>query len=155
MRMNEGRKTTMRIVIGCDHAGYELKEAVKAKLEKDGHEVTDVGCFSTESVDYPHYGHAVGKAVVSGEAEKGIAICGSGIGISIAANKVPGVIAGLCRSVWDAEMTRRHNHANVICLGGRVTEPELAFEIVDTWLSTEEEGGKHLRRVLQLEELDS
>ncbi len=145
----------MKIAMGSDHAGYELKELVKAKLEKDGHEVIDFGCHSTESVDYPHYGHAVGKAVASGEADKGIAVCGSGIGISIAANKVPGVIAGLCRTTWDAEMTKRHNHANVICLGGRVTEPETAYEIVDTWLNTEEEGGKHQRRVDQLEDLNN
>lgn len=144
----------MKIAIGCDHAGYELKELVKAKLEKEGHEMIDFGCYSTESVDYPKYGHAVGKAVASGEADKGIAICGSGIGISIAANKVPGVIAGLCRTTWDAEMTKSHNHANVLCMGARVTEPELAYQIVDTWMTTEEADGKHQRRVDEIEDLD-
>ena len=143
----------MKIVIGSDHAGYELKEAVKAKLEADGYEMMDVGCYSTESVDYPKYGHAVGKAVVSGEADKGIAICGTGIGISIAANKVPGVRAGLVTSVWQAEMTKAHNDANVLCMGGRVVDKELAFEMVDKWLSTEFMGGKHERRVSQLEDL--
>ena len=144
----------MKIVIGSDHAGYELKEAVKAKLEADGYEMMDVGCYSTESVDYPKYGHAVGKAVVSGEADKGIAICGTGIGISIACNKVPGVRAGLVTSVWQAEMTKAHNDANVLCMGGRVVDKELAFEMVDKWLSTEFMGGKHERRVSQLEDLD-
>ena len=144
----------MKIVIGSDHAGYELKEAVKAKLEGEGHELMDVGCYSTESVDYPKYGHAVGKAVASGEAERGIAICGTGIGISIAANKVPGVRAGLVNSVWQAEMTKAHNDANVLCMGGRVVEKELAFEMVDKWLSTEFMGDKHLRRISEIEDLD-
>ncbi|MBE6041073.1 MAG: ribose 5-phosphate isomerase B [Clostridiales bacterium] len=144
----------MKIVIGCDHAGYELKEAIKAKLEAEGYEMMDVGCYSTESVDYPKYGHAVGKAVASGEAEKGIAICGTGIGISIACNKVPGIRAGLVSSVWQAEMTKAHNNANVLCMGGRVVDKELAFEMVDTWLNTEFMGDKHLRRINELEDLD-
>lgn len=144
----------MKIVMGSDHAGYELKEAVKAKLEGEGFEIIDVGCYSTESVDYPKYGHAVGKAVVSGEADKGIAICGSGIGISIAANKVPGVRAALVTSVWQAEMTKMHNDANVLCMGGRVVDEKLAFEMVDAWLNAEFMGDKHLRRINEIEDLD-
>ncbi len=144
----------MKIVMGSDHAGYELKEAVKAKLAGEGFEIMDVGCYSTESVDYPKYGHAVGKAVASGEADKGIAICGSGIGISIAANKVPGIRAALVTSVWQAEMTKMHNDANVLCMGGRVVDEKLAFEMVDAWLNAEFMGDKHLRRINEIEDLD-
>ena len=144
----------MKIVVGSDHAAYELKEAIKEKLTKEGHEVIDVGCDSTESVDYPKYGHAVGRAVASGEAERGIAVCGSGIGISIACNKVPGIRAALCTSVEMAEMCRRHNNANVVCMGARMISQELAFDIIDTWMTTDFEGGKHLRRINEIEDLD-
>lgn len=142
----------MKIVIGCDHAGFPLKEEVKQKLLNEGHEIIDVGCNSTESVDYPIYGRAVGEAVANGEAERGIAICGSGIGISIACNKVKGIRCALCTSVEMAEMCRRHNNANVIAMGARMIEKELAFQMVDTWLTTEFEGGKHLRRINMLED---
>ncbi|NLY86951.1 MAG: ribose 5-phosphate isomerase B [Clostridiales bacterium] len=141
----------MIIAIGCDHAGFELKEAVKAQLEVAGYQMIDVGTYSSESVDYPIYGHAVGRAVTEGRADRGIAICGSGIGISIACNKVPGIRAALCTSVEMAEMSRRHNNANVICMGGRMVGQDLAFEMVDKWLSTEFEGGKHERRINELE----
>ncbi len=144
----------MKIAVGCDHAAYELKEAIKEKLTKEGHEVLDMGCDSTESVDYPKYGHAVGRAVASGEAERGIAVCGSGIGISIACNKVPGIRAALCTSVEMAEMCRRHNNANVVCMGARMISQELAFDIIDKWMTTEFEGGKHLRRINEIEDLD-
>ena len=144
----------MKIAVGCDHAAYELKEAIKQKLINEGHEVMDVGCDSTESVDYPKYGHAVGRAVASGEAERGIAVCGSGIGISIACNKVPGIRAALCTSVEMAEMCRRHNNANVVCMGARMISQDLAFEIIDKWMTTEFEGGKHLRRINEIEDLD-
>ena len=144
----------MKIVIGSDHAGYELKEAVKAKLEGEGYDVTDVGTYSAESVDYPKFGHAVGKAVASGEAERGIAICGTGIGISIAANKVPGIRAGVVHDVWTAEMTKAHNDANVLCFGARVVDQDTAFAMVDTWLGTEFMGDKHLRRINEIEDLD-
>ena len=144
----------MKIVVGSDHAAYELKEAIKEKLTGEGHEVIDVGCDSTESVDYPKYGHAVGRAVASGEAERGIAVCGSGIGISIACNKVPGIRAALCTSVEMAEMCRRHNNANVVCMGARMISQELAFDIIDKWMTTEFEGGKHLRRINEIEDLD-
>lgn len=144
----------MKIVVGSDHAAYELKEAIKEKLTGEGHEVIDVGCDSPESVDYPKYGHAVGRTVASGEAERGIAVCGSGIGISIACNKVPGIRAALCTSVEMAEMCRRHNNANVVCMGARMISQELAFDIIDTWMTTEFEGGKHLRRINEIEDLD-
>ena len=144
----------MKLVVGSDHAAYELKEAIKAKLISEGHEVIDVGCDSTESVDYPKYGHAVGRAVASGEAERGIAVCGSGIGISIACNKVPGIRAALCTSVEMAEMCRRHNNANVVCMGARMISQELDFDIIDTWMTTDFEGGKHLRRINEIEDLN-
>ena len=143
----------MKLVVGSDHAAYELKEAIKAKLISEGHEVIDVGCDSTESVDYPKYGHAVGRAVASGEAERGIAVCGSGIGISIACNKVPGIRAALCTSVEMAEMCRRHNNANVVCMGARMISQELAFNIIDTWMTTDFEAGKHLRRINEIEDI--
>jgi ribose 5-phosphate isomerase B len=143
----------MKIVVGSDHAAYELKEAIKEKLIGEGHEVIDVGCDSTESVDYPKYGHAVGRAVASGEAERGIAVCGSGIGISIACNKVPGIRAALCTSVEMAEMCRRHNNANVVCMGARMISQDLAFDIVDKWMTTEFEAGKHLRRINEIEDI--
>lgn len=142
----------MKVALGCDHAGYPLAAEVKKKLESEGYEVLDVGTDSTESVDYPIYGHAVGRAVASGEAERGIAICGSGIGISIAVNKVPGTRCALCTSVEMAEMSRRHNNANVIAFGARMISKELAFEMLDTWFATDFEGGKHLRRINMLEE---
>ena len=144
----------MIIALGSDHAAYELKEAIKAKMESEGHTIIDVGTDSAESVDYPKYGHAVGRAVASGEAERGIAVCGSGIGISIACNKVPGIRAALCTSVEMAEMCRRHNNANVVCMGARMISQELAFDIIDTWMTTEFEGGKHLRRINEIEDLD-
>ena len=144
----------MKIAIGCDHAGYELKEKVKAKMAAAGHEMIDVGTDSTESVDYPKYGHAVGRTVASGEAERGIAICGSGIGISIACNKVPGIRAALCTSTEMAEMCRRHNNANVICMGARMISEELAFAMIDTWMTTEFEGGKHERRINELDDIN-
>ena len=143
----------MKIVVGSDHAAYELKEAIKEKLTNEGHEVIDVGCDSTESVDYPKYGHAVGRTVASGEAERGIAVCGSGIGISIACNKVPGIRAALCTSVEMAEMCRRHNNANVVCMGARMISQELAFDIIDTWMTPEFEAGKHLRRINEIEDI--
>ena len=144
----------MIIAIGCDHAGYELKEAVKAKMQSAGHEIIDCGTNSTESVDYPKYGHAIGRAVANGEAERGIAICGSGIGISIACNKVPGIRAALCTSVEMAEMCRRHNNANVIAMGARMISQELAFAMIDTWMATEFEGGKHERRINELDDIN-
>lgn len=144
----------MKIAIGNDHAGYELKEEVKKKLIADGYEVVDKGCDSKDSVDYPKYGHAVGWAVSKGETDLGICICSTGIGISMAANKVPGVRAGLVHSVQTAHMTKQHNNANVLCFGANVVDKDLAFAMVDEWLSTETEGGRHERRVNEIEDLD-
>ncbi len=144
----------MKIALGCDHAAYELKEAIKSKLESEGHEVTDLGTYSPDPVDYPKYGHAVGRAVASGEAERGIAVCGTGIGISIACNKVPGIRAALCTSVEMAEMSRRHNNANVLCMGARIISRELAFDIIDKWMEAGFDGSWHLRRINELEDLD-
>ena len=126
--------------------------AVEAKLLTDGYEIIDLGTDSTEPVDYPGYGKAVGEAVARGLAERGIVICGSGIGISIAANKVKGVRCALCTSVEMAEMSRRHNDANVLAMGARMIEQDLAFKIVDRWFETGFEGGKHLRRINMLDD---
>lgn len=142
----------MKVAIGCDHAGYPLKMAVEDKLLKDGYEIIDLGTDSTKPVDYPGYGKAVGEAVARGLAERGIVICGSGIGISIAANKVKGVRCALCTSVEMAEMSRRHNDANVLAMGARMIEQDLAFKIVDRWFETGFEGGKHLRRINMLDD---
>jgi ribose 5-phosphate isomerase B len=138
----------MKLTIGADHGGYALKEIVKQQLLDRGHEVADQGTDDGEtSVDYPDYGRAVGEAVASGEYERGIVICGTGIGISMAANKVRGVRAALCTNGYMARMARAHNDANVLALGGRVIGPELAKEIVDVFLSTDFHGGRHARRV--------
>lgn len=142
----------MKIAIGCDHAGFELKEIVKDKLTSEGYELIDLGTNSSESVDYPIYGKAVGEKVASGECDKGIAICGTGIGISISCNKVKGVRAALCNTEHLAKMSREHNDANVLCLGAREIDKELALKIVDKWLSTDFLRGKHLRRIKMLEE---
>lgn len=143
----------MRIAIASDHGGFELKEIVKKHLEERGVEVADLGTNSDASVDYPVYGKACGEAVVSGEADCGIVVCGTGIGISIAANKVKGVRCGLCTSVEMAQLTKQHNNANVLALGGRTTPAELALQIVDAWLDTEFEGGRHERRTGMLDEM--
>ena len=143
----------MRIAIASDHGGFELKEIVKKHLEERGLEVADLGTNSDASVDYPVYGKACGEAVVSGEADCGIVVCGTGIGISIAANTVKGVRCGLCTSVEMAQLTKQHNNANVLALGGRTTPAELALQIVDAWLDTEFEGGRHERRTGMLDEM--
>ena len=135
------------IAIGSDHGGYALKEHVKAYLTAKGITCLDVGCDSTESCDYPIFGKAVGEAVASGKCEKGIVICTTGIGISISANKVKGIRAALCADSFTAEMTRRHNDANVLAMGAGIVGPNLADRIVDVFLTTEFEGGRHERRV--------
>ena len=141
------------IAIGCDHGGYALKKEIIRHLEERGLEYKDYGCYSEESVDYPVYGKAVAHAVADGEAEKGILICGTGIGISIVANKVKGVRAALCTDCFCAEATRQHNNANVLALGGRVVGPGLAIKIVDTFLDTPfSEDERHIRRINQIEE---
>ena len=137
----------MKIAIASDHGGYQLKEEVKKYLEDRGIEILDLGTNSEESVDYPEYGHACGEAVASGKADRGIVCCGTGIGISIAANKVKGVRCALCTDVNMAVMTRKHNDANMLAMGGRTTATKTALEITDAWLDTEFEGGRHQRRV--------
>ncbi|MCS6936694.1 MAG: ribose 5-phosphate isomerase B [Candidatus Bipolaricaulota bacterium] len=136
----------MKIAIGCDHNGLALKEAL-LKSALQGHSVRDFGVFGPESVDYPDIAFMVAQAVASGDCERGILICGTGIGMAIAANKVKGVRAAACSDVYSAKMSRRDNDANVLCLGGRVVGPGLAAELVTTWLNESFEGGRHQRRV--------
>ena len=143
----------MVIAVASDHGGFELKNKVREHLRERGIKVVDLGTDSEESVDYPIYGKACAEAVASGKADLGVVCCGTGIGISIAANKVKGIRCGLCTSVEMAELTKKHNNANMIALGGRTTDPELAMKIVDKWLDTEFEGGRHQRRVDMLDEM--
>jgi len=145
----------MIVAVGSDHAGFVLKEQIRGWLLEHDYEVLDLGAYSAERVDYPHFGAEVGRAVVAGKAEFGIAVCGSGQGVCMAANKVPGVRGGVIRDVQDAQMTRRHNNANVACFGERVTEPEVALAAVQAFLTTAFEGGRHEARVEQLAELDA
>jgi ribose 5-phosphate isomerase B len=143
----------MYVVIGSDHAGFKLKEHLKDRLLAWGHDVEDVGTHSTESTDYPQYGAAVGRRVVElGAAGRGVCVCGSGIGISIAANKVAGVRAALVSEPTAARLSRQHNDANVICFGERLIGPAVAEEALRVWLETPFEGGRHARRVAQLDE---
>lgn len=137
----------MKIAMACDHGGLELKEDIKKYLEEQGVEVIDLGTNTTDSVDYPEYGKACGEAVISGKADRGIVCCGTGIGISIAANKVKGIRCALCTDEHMAEMTRKHNDANILAMGGRTTDLETAKKITQAWLDTEFEGGRHQRRV--------
>lgn len=142
----------MKIAVASDHGGYKLKEAVKAYLQSRGIEVMDLGTDSEESVDYPIYGKACANAVASGEADKGIVCCGTGIGISIAANKVKGIRCGLCTNVEMAEFTRKHNNANMLAMGGRIIDEETGLAITKAFVDTEFEGGRHQRRIDMLEE---
>ncbi len=137
----------MKIAIGSDHAGYDLKEIIKNYLIEKGYEVVDKGTNSKGSVDYPIFGESVAETVAKGEADRGIVICGTGIGISISANKVKGIRAALCTNEYMARMARKHNDANVLALGARVLGIDLALSIVETFLNTEFEGGRHERRV--------
>jgi len=146
----------MRIAVGSDHAGYALKSLLAAHLAAAGHDVLDLGTDSAEvSVDYPGYGHAVGEAVARGRAERGVCVCGTGIGIGIAANKVPGIRAAVVHDSTTAALARRHNDANVVCIGERTTGPAEAVDAIDTFFATEFEGGRHQRRVDQLAALDA
>ncbi len=137
----------MKIAVGCDHGGIVLKESVVNTLNALGAEVLDLGCYSTDSVDYPEYGEKVAKAVASGEADAGVIMCGTGIGISIAANKVKGIRAAVVTNTYMAKLTKNHNNANIIALGGRVISPEEAKDIVEAWYTAEYEGGRHQRRL--------
>lgn len=141
------------IGIGSDHGGFALKEAIKKHLEERGLEYKDFGTYSSASCDYPVYGRAVAKAVAAGECELGILICGTGIGVSITANKVPGVRAALCSDCFSAEATRQHNNANILALGARVLGEGLALKIVDTFLDTPfSNDERHIRRISMIEE---
>ena len=135
------------ISVGCDHGGYELKEVIKKTLQQKGIEYKDYGTYSKESVDYPDFALAVAESVSKGISEGGIICCGTGIGVSIAANKVPGVRAAVLSDVFSARATKQHNNANVICLGGRVIGEGLALLIVEEWLNAEFLGGRHQKRI--------
>lgn len=141
------------VALGCDHGGYELKQEIKSYLEENQIQYKDYGCDSLESTDYPIYAKRVAHAILDGECEKGILICGTGIGISITANKYKGIRAALCSDCFSAEATRQHNDANILAMGGRVVGPGLAIKIVDTFLRTPFSGDvRHLRRIAQMEE---
>ena len=143
------------IALGCDHGGYELMQEVKAHLDSRGEEYMDFGCHSTEAVDYPIYARKVAKAILEGECEREILICGTGIGISIAANKIPGIRAALCTDCFSAQATREHNDANILALGGRVVGAGLALKIVDTFLDTPfSDEERHKRRIALIEAED-
>jgi ribose 5-phosphate isomerase B len=144
----------MKVVIGSDHAGFHLKQALLAWLLDNGYDVDDIGTYTDERTDYPRYGAKVGRAVAAGRADRGVAVCGSGEGICMAANKVPGVRGGVIRDSADAEMTRRHNNANVACFGERFTEPDAAIVALKVFLETDFDGGRHADRVAQLDLLD-
>ncbi|HEX4951261.1 MAG TPA: ribose 5-phosphate isomerase B [Blastocatellia bacterium] len=145
----------MKIAIASDHAGYTEKEAIKQQLTQMGVEVEDYGTESADvSVDYPDFAERVGNAVVNGEAERGILVCGTGIGVSIAANKIPGVRAALAWNAETAQLARTHNDANILAVGARTTPPETIKEIVETYLSNEFAGGRHARRVEKIAELE-
>jgi len=137
----------MKIAIGNDHSAVELKNVIREHLEQKGYEVLNLGTDSSESCDYPVYGEKVGRAVASGEADLGIAICGTGVGISLAANKVKGIRACVCSEPYTAKLSRMHNNSNVLAFGARDVGSEMAKMIVDQWLEAEFEGGRHLRRV--------
>ena len=143
-----------RIAVGSDHAGYRLKEFVKKLLEQKGFEVIDVGTYSEERCHYPIYAKKVAELVSKGEVPRGILICGSGIGMSIVANKFKGVRAALCHNIYSAKFSRLHNDSNILCLGGRVTGEDLTREIVEVWLNTPFEGGRHSERLQIIEEIE-
>lgn len=144
----------MNIALASDHGGFALKEHLKTWLEGQGHAVTDCGTFSTESCDYPDFGLAAARAVASGQCQRGIVVCTTGIGISIAANKVRGIRCALCRDLLSAQLTRRHNDANMLALAGGFTGELEAEHITDAFLTTEFEGGRHRRRVDKLMEIE-
>lgn len=144
----------MKIAIGCDHVGFELKDRIIKHLEEKGIEYRDFGTFSSERTDYPIYGYAVAKAIVSGECDKGILICGTGVGISISANKVPGIRAVVCSEPYSALLSRQHNDTNILAMGARVVGGDLALMILDAWLSGEYEGGRHQKRVDMIADIE-
>ncbi|MCR2044685.1 ribose 5-phosphate isomerase B [Anaerosalibacter massiliensis] len=145
----------MKVAIGSDHGGYELKEEVKVFLEKEGVEYIDYGTNSLDSVDYPEFGKKVAEAVKDGECDRGIVICGTGIGISISCNKVKGIRCALCSDTYSARMSVEHNNAQVLALGGRVIGKDLALEIVSTWLKASFQGERHKRRVDKISDIET
>jgi ribose 5-phosphate isomerase B len=145
----------MKIAIGNDHAAFEMKNEIREYLEGKGYEVLDVGCHSGDRVDYPDYAEKIGNAVVSGEADLGIAICGTGVGMSIAVNKIRGIRAVCCSEPYSAKLSRQHNDSNVLCFGARVIGPELAKMIVDEWLGASFLGAHHSARVEKIKALEN
>jgi ribose 5-phosphate isomerase B len=149
------QSSRLKIALGADHGGYLLKEELKRYLISEGWQVEDFGTFSEEPVDYPDLAFKIAKAVARGEFPQGILVCTTGIGVSIAANKVKGVKAALCHEPLSAELARRHNHANILCLGGKIIGPKLALKIVETWLSTPfSTEERHIRRLKKIEEIE-
>jgi len=145
----------MKIAIGADHAGFRLKDEIKRELESAGHEVEDFGCHCADSIDYPDYALPVCEKVASGEADRGILICGTGIGMSIAANKVPGIRCALVHDLFSAKATREHNDSNVLAMGERVIGPGVALEIAKLWIETEfSQGPRHLNRIDKIKRLE-
>ncbi len=144
----------MKIALACDHGGFKLKEHIKRFLASEGVEVLDFGTFSEDSVDYPDFAIKAIKALLSGEVDRAILMCGTGIGMSIVANRFPGIRAALCHDVYTAKMSRLHNDANVLVMGGRVLSPEVAQEMVKVWLTEPFEGGRHERRLRKIEGIE-
>ena len=144
----------MTVALGCDHAGWELKERLKAWLIQTGHQVLDFGTHSPDSVDYPDYALQVADSIANGKAERGVLVCGTGIGMAMTANKVPGVRAAFCPDPFTARLSREHNDANVLTLGGRLMGSEMAIEILGIWLATPFQGGRHSRRIEKIREAE-
>ena len=144
----------MKIAMACDQGGLRLKNVLKADLEKNGYEVEDFGTYSEDSCDYPDYASQAAKAVASGACERGVVVCGTGIGVSITANKVDGIRCALCHDVFSAKATRNHNDSNMLAMGQRVIGEGLALEILHTWMSSEYEGGRHDARIEKMMALE-
>ena len=144
----------MHIALGSDHAGFHLKDLIARHVADAGHDVLDLGTDSTDRVDYPDFGAAVGRAVAEGRADVGLCVCGSGIGIAMAAGKIPGIRAATVHDVTSARMARAHNDANVMCVGERFTGPQVALDAVDAFLDTDFDGGRHTARVAKIDALD-
>jgi len=141
----------MKVLFACDHGGFDLKRLLAAHARSLGHEVIDVGPHSADAVDYPHFAHEVCRRLLAGEAERGVLVCGTGIGMSMTANRHPGIRAALCHDAFTAEAARRHNNANVLCLGGRTTGMAVALQILEIFFTTQFDGGRHERRVAAIE----
>lgn len=141
----------MKILMASDHAGFELKELLAERARESGHEVVDLGPLTEDPVDYPDFAHDLARRISAGEAESGVLICGTGIGMAIAANRHPGVRAALCHDAFTAELARRHNNANVLCMGGRTTGSGVAIQMLDIFLATPFDGGRHALRVQKVE----